>query len=136
LVTTAALHPTSDYIGYASADGEPTIMSSFGPYAEWCSAKAIHQANRLAQSAEDRQEVTRYLYSRVEDFRVRLIRLPVGLERPDVQFRVDGQEDWEHIQVIYDALGHEEWDWTRLARLLDRHSMPGQPVGGIQESAA
>ena len=48
LVTTAAAHPESDYISYCSSDGQPTILSSLGPFAEWCSAAAIARADAEA----------------------------------------------------------------------------------------
>ncbi len=124
LVSTADAQPQSDYISYASSDGQPSILSSLGPFAEWCSAKAIADADRLARDPEDRQEVTRYLFSHPKQFQVRLVQLPLNLERKDVQLRVDGYEDWDHIQVIYEMLGPEEWDLNRLAGLLDQQPLP------------
>ena len=120
LVTTAAAHPESDYISYCSSDGQPTIMSSLGPFAEWCSAAAIARADAEATRPVDRQGVTHYLHSHAQRFRVRLLRVPSRLDCSDVRLRIDGQENWEEIQVIYDALGPEEWDWNHLAGLLER----------------
>jgi spore coat polysaccharide biosynthesis protein SpsF len=139
LVSTADAQPKSDYISYASSDGQPTILSSLGPYAEWCSAVAIDKANRLAKRPADRQEVTRYLFSHPDQFQVRLIALPQGLDRKDIQLRIDGREDWEHIQVLYDTLGPDEWDWNRLAGLLEQQQPSGrkwkQPVGSKTSAA-
>jgi spore coat polysaccharide biosynthesis protein SpsF (cytidylyltransferase family) len=55
-------------------------------------------------------------------FNVRLLPLPAALDREDLRLRIDGEEDWEHAQVIFDAIGHDEWDWRRVADLL--HSQP------------
>ena len=120
LVTTAAAHPESDYISYCSSDGQPTILSSLGPFAEWCSATAIARADAEATRPVDRQGVTHYLHSHPQRFRVQLLRVPPRLDRSDVRLRIDGQENWEEIQGIYDALGPEEWDWNHLAGLLER----------------
>jgi spore coat polysaccharide biosynthesis protein SpsF (cytidylyltransferase family) len=120
LVTTAEAQPGCDYISYCSSDGQPTILSSLGPFAEWCSAAAIARADAEATRPVDRQGVTHYLHSHAQRFCVRLLRIPRQLERSDVRLRIDGQENWEEIQVIYDALGPEEWDWNHLAGLLDR----------------
>ncbi len=138
LVSTADNHPESDYISYASSDGQPTILSSLGPFAEWCSAEAIQRADRLAKRSADRQEVTRYLFSHPQEFQLRLIRLPQSLDRTDIQLRVDGREDWDHIQVIYEALGPEEWDWSSLAGLLDQQASPRKrkPLSVSKTSAA
>jgi spore coat polysaccharide biosynthesis protein SpsF (cytidylyltransferase family) len=32
---------------------------------------------------------------------------------------VDIEEDWDHAEAIYEALGPERLDWQRIARLLD-----------------
>lgn len=119
LVTTADAHPNCDYIGYCRADGRPAILTHLGVFAEWCSADALRRADRDATRAADRRHLTTYLYGHPEKFNVRLIPLPPELDREDMRLRIDGEEDWEHAQVIYDALGHDEWDWQRIADLLD-----------------
>jgi spore coat polysaccharide biosynthesis protein SpsF (cytidylyltransferase family) len=119
LVSTADLHPNCDYIGYCRADGRPAILSQVGVLAEWCSTDALRRANLAAGRAADRENVTSYLYAHPELFTVRLIPLPPELDRDDVRLKIDHEEDWEHAQVIYEALGAEEWDWQRIADLLD-----------------
>ena len=37
----------------------------------------------------------------------------------DLRLKIDFEEDWEHAQVIFEALGPDEWDWQRIADLLD-----------------
>ena len=44
LVSTAAEHPTCDYISYSSRDGQPAIQSPLGVFAEWCRASALVRA--------------------------------------------------------------------------------------------
>jgi spore coat polysaccharide biosynthesis protein SpsF len=119
LVTTADAHPHCDYIGYCRADGRPAILTHLGVFAEWCSAQALRRAHREARGPADRRHVTTYLYGHPELFNVRLIPLPAELDREDMRLRIDSEEDWEHAQVIYEALGHDEWDWQRIAELLD-----------------
>jgi spore coat polysaccharide biosynthesis protein SpsF len=119
LVTTADAHPNCDYIGYCRSDGRPAILTHLGVFAEWCSADALRRANRQATRAADRRHVSSYLYGHPEIFNVRLIPLPAELDREDLRLRIDGEEDWENAQVIYEALGHDEWDWQRIADLLD-----------------
>jgi spore coat polysaccharide biosynthesis protein SpsF len=123
LVSTADAHPNCDYISYCSADGRPAILTHLGLCAEWCSAEALRRAGREARRASDRQAVTSFLYSHPEQFNVRLIPLPAELDRDDVRLKIDFEEDWEHAQAIYEALGPDEWDWRRVADLLEH-----QPV--------
>jgi spore coat polysaccharide biosynthesis protein SpsF (cytidylyltransferase family) len=120
LLTTAAAHPNCDYIGYCRADGRPAILTHLGVLAEWCSVAGLNRAAR--QPRVDRRHVTAYLYGHPEMFNVRLLPLPAALDREDLRLRIDGEEDWEHAQVIFDAIGHDEWDWRRVADLL--HSQP------------
>lgn len=119
LVNTAAAHPECDYISYCSADGRPATLSHLGVFAEWCSAAALELADQEARRASDRVDATRYLYSHPERFHVRLIPIPVGLDRFDLRLKVDREEDWDHAQVIFETLGHEELNWQRIAGLLD-----------------
>jgi len=119
LVTTADAHPNCDYISYRCADGRPAILTQLGVVAEWCSAESLRRAHREARRAADRDHVTAYLYSHPELFNVRLIPLPPELDRDDLRLKIDFEEDWEHAQVIFDALGPDEWDWQRIADLLD-----------------
>jgi spore coat polysaccharide biosynthesis protein SpsF len=118
LIATADAHSTCDYIGYRRGDGRPAILTHLGVSAEWCSVKALKVA---AREAKDRR-VTAFLYSHPERFGVRLLPLPAELDREDLRLRIDGEEDWEHAHVIYEALGHDEWDWRHVADLL--HSQP------------
>jgi spore coat polysaccharide biosynthesis protein SpsF len=119
LVTTAESHPDCDYVSYCSRDGRPAILSPVSVYAEWFRAGALREANRLARDPLEREEVTRYIYSRPEKFSMRQILAPEEIDREDVRLTVDIEEDWDHALVIYEALGPERLDWQRIARLLD-----------------
>lgn len=119
LVTTAEASPTADYISYCCRDGQPAVFSPIGVHGEWIRAKSLRQAARRATNPADRESVTRYLYSHPEDYCVRLIPAPHQLDRDDVRLAVDGEEDWEHTQDIFDALGPDV-DWQRIAGLLDQ----------------
>lgn len=123
LITTAALQPKCDYIGFCLRNGKPAILSSLGMFAEWCSVKALLRAHQDVTDPVDRQQVTRYLYSHPEIFNIRFIPVPSQLDREDFRLTIDREEDWEHAQVIIDALGAEECDWQRIAGLLK-----GQPA--------
>lgn len=120
LVRAAVDHPGYDYISYCSGDGRPTALSKLGIFAEWCSADAIGRADRESSRHADRCDVTRYLYSHPDTFQLRLIPIPVQLDRHDVRLTIDGQEDWEHAEQIFDALGPECLGWQRIAGLLDQ----------------
>jgi spore coat polysaccharide biosynthesis protein SpsF len=119
LITAAEAEGTCDYASYCSRDGRPAILSPVGVYAEWFRAKALRRAARSATSRADREQVTRYLYTHPEKFKLRLIPAPAPIDREDVRLRIDHEEDWDHALAIYDALGPEAMEWQRIADLLD-----------------
>ncbi len=119
LVTTAESDSTSDYVSYCSRDGRPAILSPVGIYAEWFRGSVLHRAARSSRDSDDREHVTRYIYSRPEKFNVRLIPAPAEIDRDDIRLMVDMEEDWDHTLEIFDALGPESLDWQRIADLLD-----------------
>jgi spore coat polysaccharide biosynthesis protein SpsF len=136
LVTTAAAHPECDYISYCQRDGQPVVLSPLAIFAEWCAADALRAAHREATSPLDRRHATRYLFSHPEKFRVRLLPLPEELDRDDLRLRIDHDEDWEHAQAIYEALGGHDWDWQRIADLLDHQPALRRRMAALNRSGA
>jgi len=106
-------------VTYCSQNGRPAILSPVGLYAEWFRSPALRKAAQAATLPPDRDDVTRFLYSHPEKFKIRLIPAPSQFDRDDVRLPVDHEEDWEHLLTIFDALGSEEFDWQRIADLLD-----------------
>lgn len=123
LIAIAEHHPECDYVGYCTHTGAPAIYSPVGAFAEWCSARSLQQAEQEAELPADRDDATHYLCNHPEKFHVRLVPAPAELLRADVRLKVDLEEDWEHAQVIFETLDPEEFDWQRIAGLLD-----GQPA--------
>ena len=119
LVTSAEWHGDCDYAGYCSQDGRPATLSPVGVFAEWFRSSALRRAARSARRHDDRNEITRYLYTHPEKFRLRLIPAPEEIDRDDVRLTIDEEEDWDHALEIYEALGPEALDWQMIADLLD-----------------
>jgi spore coat polysaccharide biosynthesis protein SpsF len=119
LVVTAEAHPECDYLSYCCRDGRPAILSPVGVFAEWFRTSALRRAARKAAPGMDREDPTRYIYSHPEKFNIRLLPAPARIDRDDVRLTVDFEEDWDHALAIFDALGFEEFDWRRIANLLD-----------------
>jgi spore coat polysaccharide biosynthesis protein SpsF len=135
-VTTAHENPQCDYIGYCTRNGRPAVLSSLGIFAEWCSADALRKAHRLAISPLDREQPTRYVYSHPEEFNLRFIPIPPELEQNNLRLKIDVEEDWEHAQTIYEALGPEDLDWRRIAGLLGRQADLRERMAVLNRSTA
>jgi spore coat polysaccharide biosynthesis protein SpsF len=136
LVTTASEHPQCDYIAYCRRDGFPTLLASVGMFAEWCRAEALKRANDEVVRQCDRDQVSAYLYSHPEEFNVRLIPAPPGLDRDDVRLTIDSEEDWDHAQTIFEALGPDSLDWHRIARLLEEQPAMRQQMAALNRRTA
>ncbi len=119
LVVTAFEQEDCDYVSYCSRDGQPAILSTVGVYAEWFRTTALRRAARNATSAEDRRHPTRYIYSHPQQFNLRLIPTPHGIDREDVRLTLDIEEDWDNALDIFEAIDPDEVDWQRIANLLD-----------------
>ena len=109
-----------DYASYALGDGRPAIESKVGVFAEWIAAPAIMRADRLAKSAADRLDATRFIIARPDLFSLKWLPVPRQLDRDDLRLAIQDEEDWEHVQLILDALGPESLDWQYISSLLDR----------------
>lgn len=120
LICTAHNHPGCDYIGYAAGKCGPSVLAQLGLFAEFCRAEAVYRAERLAWQAADRCDSLRYVYSHPDAFHLRLIAVPQQLDRNDLRLAVHGEEDRDHAQIIFDALGPERLEWQRIAELLDQ----------------
>ncbi len=120
LVTTAEEHRQCDYISYCSRSGSPTVLASLGLCAEWCRADALRVAEYEATDAVDRGDITRFIRAHPERFQLRMIPLPVAMDREDVRLAVAAGEDWDCAHLIHEALGAEELDWSRIAGLLEQ----------------
>jgi spore coat polysaccharide biosynthesis protein SpsF (cytidylyltransferase family) len=67
------------------------------------------------------QDLNGYIHSHPELFHLRLLPIPPQLDRDDVRLALEVEEDWDHAQMILEALGPENLEWQRIASLLDEH---------------
>ncbi len=133
LIRTADDHGECDYIGYVLGGGRSAIFSPLGIFAEWCRGDALLRAAREATDPLDRRHPTRFVSSHPEQFALRLIEAPRALDRRDLRLTIASEEDWEHTQAIYDALGPEGMDWQRVADLLDNHPAMSQRMAALNQ---
>jgi len=136
LITFAESRTDCDYASYGSRDGRPAVLSPVGVYAEWFRVSALRRADRLAKQPADREQVTRYLYSHPEKFHVSLLPAPREIDRDDVRLTVANDDDWDHAQDIFDALGPEAMDWQRIATLLDHQPAMRRRMAALNRAYA
>jgi len=116
LITAAT--PDADYVTYGCSDGKPSLLKSAGFFAEWCSASTLEKIDQEASLPDERDDVARFLFARRTQYKIHLLPVPAELDRDDVRVKVDLEEDWEHAQVLFEAIGTDELSWSRVAELL------------------
>ena len=132
LIISARSGPECDYVGYGNGGGR----SAVGLFAEWCRAESIKRADRKAKDPADRRDAMGYLTGNPDLFKLRLLPIPEALDRDDLRLTIQGEEDWEHAQTIYDALGPESLDWQRIAGLLDHQPALRQRMADLNRENA
>ncbi|MEX2173117.1 MAG: NTP transferase domain-containing protein [Pirellulaceae bacterium] len=123
LVLSVANGHGCDYASYCFSDGRPVMQSKLGIFSEWCRGEAVLLADRIARRPDERNDAMRFLYSHPEIFALKLIEVPPRLDRDDLRLAIQDEEDWEHVQLILDALGPESLDWQYITSLLDRQPL-------------
>ncbi|MGD9648915.1 MAG: NTP transferase domain-containing protein [Pirellulales bacterium] len=118
LVTEAELALDCDCLRYRWPGGDAHPARLTGPFAEWYRATALERAAAVASRPRDRQQPSRFLNQHADWCQTRLLSLPAGLDQHDVRLTLDVEEDWEHAEQIFDALGHDTLEWQRLVGLL------------------
>lgn len=121
LIAGAEAHSFCDYISYCSAREGSTLLARLGVQGEWFRAEAILRANKQAKTVAERTCVTKFILGHPESFHLRMVPLPDRLDRSDLRLSIGVQEDWEHAEMILDALGPENLDWQQIANLLEGH---------------
>ena len=122
LVVDARAHPNCDYASFFMRSQSNLLATRLGLVAEWCTAAALRIADLEASSVGERSRITPYLYSHPEEFTIRLIPVPAELDRSDIRLSIHGEEDWDHANLILDALGPDDVDWQHIAGLLDQQT--------------
>jgi spore coat polysaccharide biosynthesis protein SpsF len=135
LIVTAHNHPESDYIGFCSRNGRPTLMSPLGMLGECVRAVAVQRANREAHNQQHRSHIAGFLHAHPEEFHLRLIPVPQELDRDDLRLSVHSEEDWDHVQAIFEALGPENLDYQHIAALLDHQPALRQRMATLNRAA-
>jgi len=118
LVATAESRSGLDYASFSSRWASRVVRQRALAFGEWCRIEALEAADRLATNEVDRHDVTRFLWSHPRLYQLGWTPLPEELDREDVRLVIDGEEDWEHVHDIVEALGGENLDWRTLGELL------------------
>ena len=116
LVTQAREHPECDYLGFATAEGKPLFPEQVGLFGQWVRAQVLRHLHRRLTASQDRCQPLRYLLAHSGVYCLRLLALPESLLH--VRLRMQGAQDWEHLEAIYEALGPDRLHWKNILELI------------------
>ena len=128
LVSSARSGDAVDYATFHSrqnkSEGRLTTLlnARLGLFAEYYRADVLRQLNQQIRGTENRENFSRYLCAHPEDFSLRFVSLPRGLDREDLRFSLRHQDDWDHAEQIVEAIDEDDLDWQHMVSLLE-----GQP---------
>ena len=133
LVARAEGMPHCDYVSYVSTRSHTALLARMGVVAHWCRASAVTRAALLADHPKDREDVWKFICSHPEVFRLAFVPVPGAMDRDDIRLSLEVDEDWEHAQMILDALGVENLDYQCIAGLLDDHPTVRQRMAAMNK---
>jgi len=133
LATTGKEHPECDYVTYSSGKDVFSSLTNSGLLAEWVRTSAIQNADQLAAKQAERNSPLSFIRQHPEHFVQRLLALPMGIQA-DTRLTVNCQEDWEHIQMIFDALGDDNLNVSRITTLLQQHPHLRQRMATLNQT--
>jgi spore coat polysaccharide biosynthesis protein SpsF len=136
LVVAAEAIDGCDYAGYGSRNGSPAALSPVSVYGEWFRSKALCRAHRSASDPDDRQQVTQYIYTRPEKFRVHWIPAPREIDRDDMRLTIANDDDWDNALDIVEALGPDALEWQRIAGFLSHQPAMRKRMAALNRAYA
>lgn len=132
LVAAARQAGGCDYVGYCGTDGRQWA-SGRGMLAEWCSLAALERAMKM--KTEPLASLSGAIAKQPKMFKAVRLPAPKPLAEADVRLTIDVEEDWDHAQQIYEALGPESLDWQDVTDLLDRQPAMRERMAVLNRSA-
>ncbi|TVP99351.1 MAG: hypothetical protein EA381_09960 [Planctomycetaceae bacterium] len=130
LLVEAQRHSECDFVGFFSTGGGWQRMQHLGLAGEICHADSLRRLrrnlDRLTYCEEDAC-LASYFQDAPGAFQMRFIPVPAELDRADLRFAVQTEQDWDDVQLLSDTIDAEETHWQRLANLVLTNS-------GLRES--
>jgi spore coat polysaccharide biosynthesis protein SpsF (cytidylyltransferase family) len=118
LLAEAQRHDECDYVGFFSKAGGWRRMAHLGLAGEVCHVDSLRRLRRhiepLMLLRDDGCLVT-FFQDAEGVFQMRFIAVPTELDRSDLRFAVESEDDWDDIQSLGDALPADEMQWQKIA---------------------
>lgn len=121
LLCEAKRHSDCDYFGFFSAGGGWERMQHLGLAGEICHADALRRLrrnlDRLSYCGED-ASLAAYFQDAPGIYQMRFIPVPAELDRADLRFAVETENDWDDIQMLCETVASDDTQWQPLATIV------------------
>lgn len=120
LVRTAGSEPNCDYAAYQFTNEVFSVGRPYGLFPEWYRTSSLRSISSKIIDPIYRQLPGTFFLDHQKDFHVEHIPVPASLDRDDLRFTFDDEEDWDNILDLHDALDLEVLDCQKIGSLLYR----------------
>jgi spore coat polysaccharide biosynthesis protein SpsF (cytidylyltransferase family) len=121
LLSEAKRHSDCDYVGFFSSGGGWQRMQHLGLAGEICHADALRRLrrnlDRLTYCGED-SNLAAYFQDAPGVYQMRFIPVPTELDRADLRFAVESENDWDDIQLLSETVASDDTQWQPLATIV------------------
>lgn len=112
----------NDYISF-NIDGEVSIKTHFGFWAELVSLKALRKVAQLTDNKIYLEHVTNFIYSNENIFNIKLVHPKFDVCRYPMNIRLtlDTEEDFKHIKFILNQIKDKDYSLPNIYRILQNN---------------
>lgn len=118
LLAEAQRHGECDYVGFFSKAGGWRRMAHLGLAGEVCHVDSLRRLRRHIEPfmlLGDDECLATFFQDAEGVFQMRFIAVPTELDRGDLRFAVESEDDWDDVQSLGDALPADEMQWQKIA---------------------
>ncbi len=116
LITAAWGSPEADFVAFASQMRPTFSLDDLGLVAEVVHRRVLKRLVKDHRFSDDPRRIPQLVRSMPEVFQARLLPLPSSIDRDDLRFVLENDDDWERAYQLVEASGND-YDYRDLAFL-------------------
>ena len=110
----------NDYISF-NIDGNVSIKTHFGFWAELVSLKALRKVAQLTTDKIYLEHVTNFIYSNENIFNIKLVHPKFDVCKYPMNIRLTLEEDFKHIKFVLNQIKDKDYSLPNVYRILQNN---------------
>ncbi|MDR2346543.1 MAG: NTP transferase domain-containing protein [Planctomycetaceae bacterium] len=123
LVRAADLQIECDYSAFQFTNEIFSVGRPYGLFPEWYQAATLRKAAKKIDDPIYRNLPGTFFLDNQRNYNVELLPAPAALDRNDIRFSFDDEDDWDNIIELHDALSLDVLDCQKISSLLSNRDM-------------